>query len=91
MNKQIDVGCVVKAIAGRDDGQYFIVIEKINEEYVLIANGKNRTMAKPKKKKIKHLRSIGVKIDSIADKLLDGEKVLDFGVLSAIKECLPKD
>lgn len=91
MNKQIDVGSVVKAIAGRDDGQYFVVIEKINEEYVLIANGKNRSMAKPKKKKIKHLKSIGVKIDNIADKLLDGKKVLDFEVLSAIKECLPKD
>lgn len=91
MNQVIELGSIVKAVAGRDKDQYFVVIDKINDEYVFISNGKNRTITNPKKKKLKHLKSINIKIDTIADKIRDGKKVFDSEVFSAIKKCLPKD
>ena len=91
MNQVIELGSIVKAIAGRDQEQYFVVVKVIDSQYVLMANGKNRTMAKPKKKKLKHLNSTNIKVDSIADKLKDGEKVFDSEIFDAIKKCLPKD
>ncbi|CDM69566.1 hypothetical protein CM240_2429 [Clostridium bornimense] len=46
---------IVIGKAGRDSGKYFLIIGVIDDEYVLICNGKNRSIDKPKKKKIKHL------------------------------------
>ncbi len=47
-------GLVVKAKAGRDKGEFFIVID-FNEKEAFICNGKRRKLNKPKKKNIKHL------------------------------------
>lgn len=47
-------GLVVKAKAGRDKDDFFVVLE-FDEKYVFICNGKRRTLEKPKKKNIKHL------------------------------------
>ena len=91
MNQVIELGSVVKAIAGRDKDNFFVVVGVINDEYVFIANGKNRTITNPKKKKLKHLKSTNLKVDTIADKLKDGKKVFDSEVFSAIKICLPKN
>ena len=41
---------IVQSIAGRDQGKLFYVIET-DGAYVLIANGKDRKMEKPKRKK----------------------------------------
>ena len=52
------LGCIVIATAGRDKNRKFIVIKKIDELYVLIADGKYRRLEKPKMKKIKHLKQV---------------------------------
>ena len=49
-------GRVVLSTQGRDEGRYFIVLEVIDENYVLMADGLTRKIAHPKKKKVKHLR-----------------------------------
>ena len=49
-------GRVVLSTQGRDEGRYFIVLEVIDESFVLMADGLTRKLAHPKKKKIKHLR-----------------------------------
>lgn len=59
-------GDVVRSVAGHDSGKRFVVLEVIDEQYVLIADGKTRTVEKPKKKKNKHLRPVPgcqIKID----------------------------
>ena len=49
-------GRVVLSTQGRDEGRYFIVLEVIDESFVLMADGLTRKLDHPKKKKIKHLR-----------------------------------
>ena len=51
-------GQFVLSIAGRDKGKIFVVTEIIDENYVMIADGMLRSINKPKKKKLKHLRTI---------------------------------
>ena len=52
----MEPGRVVLSTQGRDAGRYFIILQVINEQYVLMADGLTRKLAHPKKKKVKHLR-----------------------------------
>ena len=49
-------GRVVLSTQGRDEGRYFVVLEVIDENFVLMADGLTRKIAHPKKKKVKHLK-----------------------------------
>ncbi|MBP1564402.1 MAG: KOW domain-containing RNA-binding protein [Oscillospiraceae bacterium] len=61
---EIVKGMVVKAIAGRDKGIYFVVTEISGDrKYVLISDGRTRKLSGPKKKSIKHLKMTGTVID----------------------------
>ena len=53
----------VLSLSGRDAGRIHLIIEIIDENYVLIADGKHRKLEKPKKKKLKHLRIIDKNIN----------------------------
>ena len=48
-------GSIVRARAGRDKGEYFVVLG-FDGEFALITNGKQRKVEKPKKKSLKHLQ-----------------------------------
>lgn len=54
-------GMVVKAKAGRDAGQWFVVCD-VFEDFAFIANGKSRPLQKPKRKRKKHLAQTAAKI-----------------------------
>ena len=54
--KQFDVAL---SLAGRDTGNIYLVSELIDEKYLLLIDGKSRTISKPKRKKIKHIQVIG--------------------------------
>ncbi|MDO5559096.1 MAG: KOW domain-containing RNA-binding protein [Oscillospiraceae bacterium] len=57
-------GIVVKAIAGRDKGGYFVVKDYAdNASYAMIADGKRRKLESPKKKNLRHLMFTGTVID----------------------------
>lgn len=64
-------GLIVCAMAGRDRGRYFAVLET-DGAYALLADGKTRKLAHPKKKNIKHIRTTGASIalTQITDKKL---------------------
>ncbi len=51
---EICVGRVVRALAGRDKGKFFVVLG-FDNEYVLICDGKTRPIERPKRKNVKHL------------------------------------
>ena len=51
-------GEIVLSRAGRDRNRAFVVIDVLDAEYVLIADGKLRTLERPKKKKRKHLLKV---------------------------------
>lgn len=49
------IGRVVTSIAGRDKDKQYVIIEQIDNQYILVANGSTKTIEMPKKKKLKHL------------------------------------
>ncbi len=79
-----DVGRICLSRAGRDRGRYFMVTARDGENYVLVADGVVRKLAKPKKKKIKHLKMTPIVLEGIAQKLAEGTKVFDAELRSAI-------
>ncbi len=54
-------GLVVCAMAGRDKGRFFVVLE-VCGSYVLLADGKTRKMSHPKRKNLRHVRTTGTSI-----------------------------
>lgn len=49
------IGQVVKSKAGRDKGRTFIIVDILDDKYVMVADGDLRRIDSPKRKKIKHL------------------------------------
>lgn len=86
MEKPITVGMVVFSRAGRDKGNFFMVKEIVDDNYVSIVDGDIRKLDRPKLKKIKHLKKTDDVLDSIAVKLIKGTKVFDAEVFSALRK-----
>ena len=49
------VGMLAYSKCGRDRKRLFCVVGVLDTEFVLVADGKLRTLEKPKKKRLKHL------------------------------------
>lgn len=63
----LSIGQIVKSKAGRDKQESFIVYEILNDNYVLIVDGRLRKISKPKKKKVKHLQKTNIIIDGFSE------------------------
>ena len=72
----IIISDVVVSTAGRDAGNWFYVINT-DPVYLLLANGRDRTLEKPKRKKRKHVAKVLRSETRVAEKLRRGDKVLN--------------
>ena len=54
-NEPFEAGEIVLSKAGRDRGRAFVVTAVLDGDYVLLADGRLRTLERPKKKKRRHL------------------------------------
>ena len=61
-------GQLVRSMAGHDKGEYFLIYEIVDDNYVKIVNGRSRKLEKPKLKKIKHLSKIN-KVSNVIDEI----------------------
>ena len=50
----INIGDIVVSTAGHDRGEYYLVIE-CDKDFIYVADGRLKTLDKPKKKNIKHV------------------------------------
>ena len=73
---EVDKSSLVVSKAGRDQGQLFYVIDA-DEQFVYLADGKSRRLEKPKRKKRKHVQAAFQTESRIAEKIRNGEKVLN--------------
>ena len=72
----ISKGDLIVSLAGRDKDKLFYVLN-VDETYAFLADGKQRKIENPKRKKLKHLR-FAARIDSrVADRIRNGDKVLN--------------
>ena len=72
----IHISDVVISTAGRDSGELFYVIDE-DPIYLFLANGKDRTLDQPKRKKRKHVQKVLRSETRVAQKILQGDKVLN--------------
>ena len=78
----IELGSVVRSLAGRDQGRLFVVIQEVDSDFVMVANGKLRGMDRLKKKRRKHLKPTGTVIEELRDRLANGGTAEDHEVRS---------
>ena len=71
----IQVGEVVRSTQGRDSGKYMVVIDILDDEYVLLADGNLRRLDRPKKKKVKHFIAEGLISKEIQQRILSENKM----------------
>ena len=76
MEPEIRISDVVVSTAGRDAGSMFYVLEA-DDAWLLLVDGKGRTIEKPKRKKRKHTNKVLRSETRVAEKLRLGDKVLN--------------
>lgn len=73
--KDIVVGQLVKSKSGRDMMRLFLVYEVVDDEHVLLVDGKVRKLEKPKLKKIKHLIVYHTIVEDFQKKVEENSKL----------------
>ena len=84
---------VVEPLAGRDTGKLFYVVGT-DDTYLLLANGKDRSLEQPKRKKRKHAKKVLRSDTRVAEKLRAGDKVLNSELrrdLAYLSKVLPQE
>lgn len=79
----LEVGRVAESLQGRDRGRYFVILQILDEQYVLLADGDTRKLAHPKKKKVKHLHAKPALVPGIAEGL-ESRRLLDSDLRKAL-------
>ncbi|OEF96440.1 hypothetical protein BHF71_04615 [Vulcanibacillus modesticaldus] len=69
------VGEIVEILMGRDTGKYAVVLEIINDRYVIIADGDKRKFDHPKKKNVRHLRTTGYISEEVVKSIMEDKRV----------------
>ena len=63
------VGQVVEGLSGREKNRMFFIVKVIDDQYVLISDGKKRKLDRPKLKKVKHLKVYSFLNDKVKNKI----------------------
>lgn len=74
---------IVKSTAGRDKGKYFFVLD-VEEEFLLLADGKTRKLERPKRKKRRHIALAARVQCRAAEKMKSGERVTNSELRKAL-------
>ena len=77
LSKDICIGQVVRNTSGRDTGRLFFIVKVVDDEYVLISDGKKRKLEKPKLKKDKHLQKYDIINNAVKDMIESNESIKD--------------
>lgn len=81
---EYETGCLVRSTAGHDKGNIFIILKE-DAEYVYLADGRLRTVGKPKRKKKKHVQISGIRDEELHEKLVSGGTVTDEAIKHFIR------
>ncbi len=53
---QLQAGMVVRAIAGKEKNGFYVIV-RMDKDAVYLADGRHRTLEKPKRKNVKHIQA----------------------------------
>lgn len=88
--QDIKIGQLVISKAGRDKGDYFLVID-VAGDYAYLVNGKSRRIDQPKKKKIKHIQPTHWISQEIAQAVQSYIKLMNADISKEIQLLLEKE
>lgn len=83
-------GQVVYSKNGRDKGRPFVVLS-VEGDYLYLADGKLRTLEKPKRKKIKHIQPTNFVNKTMQKKLKEQSYILNADIIKLLKEYSNKE
>ena len=69
------IGQIVRIMQGREAGQYAIVIDMIDNRYVILADGEKRKYDRPKKKNLNHIEAQDYISPEVQSSLLETGRV----------------
>ena len=72
----MNISDVVVSTAGHDQGEIFYVIGT-DDQFLYLANGKDRSLDKLKRKKRKHVQKVLRSETRVVEKIVHGDKVLN--------------
>ncbi|WP_127497514.1 KOW domain-containing RNA-binding protein [Paenibacillus glycanilyticus] len=75
MDKQPKIGQIVKVLRGKDENSYAVIIEIVDERFVLIVDGDKRRFDQPKKKNVLHLELQPAISSEVTSSLLETGRV----------------
>ena len=78
-----ETGRQVLSMMGHDKGHFYIVVDMLKDGTVLVADGKVRTIANPKKKNPKHLVAEPICFSELKEKLRQGT-AFDYEIITAL-------
>ncbi len=81
----IEAGQIVRCTAGRENGLFMIVCDVVDENFVLLTDGRTRKFISPKKKKIKHIQKTNTVVRELIPAIKDGS-VTDKAIRNALSE-----
>ena len=74
---------IVTSTAGRDKGEVFFVLAT-EGDFLLLADGKQRRLEHPKRKRRKHVALVGESHSLVAEKIRSSEKITNSELRKAI-------
>ena len=79
-----ETGRVVQSRQGRDAGRCFVILQVVDDQFVLMADGLTRKLDHLKKKKVKHLHPKPLRMDVTS--LLETNQLKDSDLRAFLKE-----
>ncbi|SDF50922.1 KOW domain-containing RNA-binding protein [Sporolituus thermophilus] len=78
------LGQIVASTSGRDAGHVYVVVGLVPPNFLLLADGRGRRIANPKKKNVRHVKRVQQDVSQLADKFRSGAKVTDEDLRQAL-------
>lgn len=82
----LPLGQIVSSLQGRDKGQLYMVVGYGKSPFLLVADGRGRKAAKPKKKNARHVRIMGSIAQGLSHNLQQKSTITDEELRQAISE-----
>ena len=78
-------GRIVQSTQGRDRKGYFLILDQLSSDYVMIADGRKHTLERPKKKKTRHLHATPIVVNLNAIRP-EGGRIQDSDLRRALEQ-----
>jgi hypothetical protein len=84
--ERISIGQLVRSNTGRDSGHVYLIIGSAGPATLLLADGRGRRAAKPKRKNIRHISVLKSIDKGVAAKIARGEAATDEEIRQVIRD-----